>query len=59
MLKSIEPSQRNTKGISGKMKKGYAFTASETELLYYTISEHLEEMVTKYPETEALVSNVA
>ena len=41
------------------MKKGYAFTASETELLYYTISEHLEEMVTKYPETEALVSNVA
>ena len=38
------------------MKKSYAFTASETELLYYTIGEHLEEMVTKYPETEALVA---
>ena len=38
------------------MKKSYAFTASETELLYYTIGEHLEETVTKYPETEALVA---
>jgi len=38
------------------MKKSYAFTASETELLYYTICEHLEETVTKYPETEALVA---
>ncbi len=38
------------------MKKSYAFTTSETELLYYTIGEHLEETVTKYPETEALVA---
>lgn len=56
MLESIEPSERSTKGILGKMKKSYAFTASETELLYYTIGEHLEETVTKYPETEALVA---
>jgi fatty-acyl-CoA synthase len=38
------------------MKKSYAFTASETELLCYTIGEHLEETVAKYPETEALVA---
>ena len=41
---------------TNKMKKSYAFTTSETELLYYTIGEHLEETVTKYPETEALVA---
>jgi len=38
------------------MKKSYAFTASETKLLYCTIGEYLKETVTKYPETEALVA---
>ena len=38
------------------MKKSYAFTASETKLLCYTIGEFLKEIVTKYPENEALVA---
>ncbi len=42
--------------MTGKVKKSYAFTASETGLLYYTIGEHLEQTVAKYPETEALVA---
>ena len=42
--------------MSGEMKRSYAFTASATELLYCTIGEYFAEIVSRYPETEALVA---
>jgi fatty-acyl-CoA synthase len=42
--------------MPGETKKSYAFTASATGLLYRTIGEYFAEIVTKYPENEALVA---